>query len=144
MGILRTAIGKGRIAALALAAGLSLAAQGALAQHHGHSSSSGSGHSSSSGSGHFHSSGSGNFHPNHHFSGGPGRVFIAPAFPRRFYYVPAPYYYSAPPVYAAAPIVTPSLNSGYWYFCPDNRLYYPQALECPSGWLTVVPGGQPY
>lgn len=61
---------------------------------------------------------------------------IAPAFAAGYYYAPPPVY-AAPP--AAAPPVVPSLNSGYWYYCPDNRLYYPYAVECPSGWLQVQP-----
>jgi len=60
-----------------------------------------------------------------------------PAFPS-YYHAPAPVIV-APPVVAAPP-VQPSLNSGYWYFCPDYRIYYPYVLECPSGWLAVVPG----
>jgi hypothetical protein len=84
-----------------------------------------------------------------------GRVFVGPRFfgPRVFVgplflgsafgpaYYPPPVIYPAPvvvqqpaPAYAqAAP------SSEYWYYCPDNRAYFPYAQQCPSGWLQVVP-----
>lgn len=84
--------------------------------------------------------------PNYsYFSHAPAPIAVAPVIvPRRYYYVPAPVYvappvYVVPPVAAAAPMVLPDMNSGYWYFCPDSRAYYPQVLECPSGWLQVAP-----
>lgn len=33
--------------------------------------------------------------------------------------------------------------SGYWYYCPDSRTYYPYAQTCPSAWLQVVPQTSP-
>ena len=78
------------------------------------------------------------------------------------YYPPSPAYYPATPPapvtyieqpqeYAplppAQPMATPtgpySVEQGvqYRYFCPDTRRYYPDAKECASGWLTVLPGG---
>jgi len=78
----------------------------------------------------------------HHYRYGwwPGLV-IAPAFAAGYYYAPPPVY-AAPPAVVAPPVV-PSLNSGYWYYCPDNRLYYPYAVECPSGWMQVRPDAVP-
>lgn len=29
----------------------------------------------------------------------------------------------------------------YRYLCLDTRRFYPDTKECPSGWLTVLPGG---
>lgn len=51
------------------------------------------------------------------------------------YYAPA---YVAPLVVYPLPAVPET--EGYAYFCPDNRRYYPDVRECPSGWLAVVPG----
>ena len=39
---------------------------------------------------------------------------------------------------AAAPAA-----SGYWYYCPDSRAYYPYAQTCPTPWLQVVPQTSP-
>src|SRR5258706_11321248 len=107
---------------LALAAGLGLVAEDAFADRPRHSSSSSHRHH--------------HVQPQHrHFSSAP-RIVVVPSYaPRRYYY--------AAPVYVAPPLVAvaPTPNSGYWYFCPDSRAYYPYVLECASGWLQVVPGG---
>ncbi len=78
------------------------------------------------------------------------RVFVGPLFVGPAYY-PPPVYYPAP-VYAG-PVVVPqetpayAQSSGaptqYWYYCPDNRTYYPYTQQCPSGWLQVVPSPAP-
>ena len=53
--------------------------------------------------------------------------------------------YSSPPSYADSESnyaeQPPSSGQGieYRYFCPDTKLYYPEASECPSGWMKVVP-----
>ena len=120
------------------AAGICLAVPEALADRsrHSHSGAHGRNHSS-----HSQSTGRHHFSHRHHFHPAP-RVVIAPR--RYYYYAPAPLFYR-PPVVAAAPAVIvpppvyPSLNDPYWYFCPDSRAYYPHVLECPSGWLQVVP-----
>jgi hypothetical protein len=72
-----------------------------------------------------------------------GPVFLGPAFGPAYY--PSPVIYPAPvvvqqpaPAYAqAAP------SSEYWYYCPDNRAYFPYAQQCPSSWLQVVPSPGP-
>ena len=127
MGTLRGSSGRnGGVIALALAAVLGLLAQDALADRPRHFS------SPQQHRHHYVQP-----HRSHHFSA--PRVVIAPVFvPRRYYYAPAPVYV-APPIIAAAPMVYPSTSSGYWYFCPDSQAYYPYVLECPSGWLQVVP-----
>ena len=51
------------------------------------------------------------------------------------YYAPA---YGVPLV--VYPLADVPATEGYAYFCPDNRRYYPNVRECPSGWLAVVPG----
>ena len=125
---------KSGLIALALAAVLGLLAQDALADRPRHNAS--VPRHSSSPQQHWHHYVQS--HRSHHFSA--PRVVIAPVFvPRRYYYAPAPVYV-APPIIAAAPMVYPSTSSGYWYFCPDSQAYYPYVLECPSGWLAVVPG----
>lgn len=150
MGNVCNGIWKARLA-LALAAALGLLAQSAVADRGGRGG--GGGHHSGGGS-HFngggghHSGGGGHFSGGGHFHGG-GRVVVGPAFyPRRFYYyVPGPYYYYPPAYYpppvAYAPPVLPSMNSGYLYFCPASQAYYPQVLECTSGWVQVAQGGGP-
>jgi len=79
-------------------------------------------------------------------------VFIgAPA----FWYYPPPYYYppvaavpSTPPVYieqgeaqAAAP--APEQSPAYWYYCADEKAYYPYVKQCPGGWQRVSPQPPP-
>src|SRR6185295_11882554 len=115
---------KGWLIVLAAAVGLGLLAEDAFADRPRHSSTSS------------HRPHVQPHHHHHHFS--PPRVVVVPSYaPRRYYYA-APVYVS-PPVVVAQPLL-PSMNSGYWYFCPDSRAYYPYVLECPSGWLAVVPG----
>ena len=136
MGILRTGVGKtGWAIVLAAAAGMVLVAGDACADRSRSRSS-----SAPAARHHHHHS-----HSHRHFSA--PRIVVAPVIvPRRYYYVPAPIYY-APPVYvppvAYAPPVYPSLNSPYAFFCPDYRAYYPQVMDCPSGWVQVAPGGAP-
>ena len=70
-----------------------------------------------------------------------------------YYSYPYPYSYPStqviverqPQVYvqretteAAAPAA-----SGYWYYCPDSKTYYPYAQTCPSPWLQVIPQTNP-
>jgi len=67
------------------------------------------------------------------------------------YYPYYPYY----PDYAQPPVVireSPDLyvqpapqsdETGYWYYCPDSRGYYPDVKKCPQGWLKVVPPAEP-
>lgn len=141
MGALRKGIGtKGFAIALAVAAGLCLVTESALADRFRSNSSAGP----HNGGGHFHNGG-GNF--NHRHFAQP-RVFVRPAFPaRRFYYVPGPFFYSPPAYYpppvAYAPPVLPSMNNGYLYFCPASQAYYPQVLECTQGWMQVSPNEAP-
>ncbi|MGH7333122.1 MAG: hypothetical protein ACREKS_10345 [Candidatus Rokuibacteriota bacterium] len=33
--------------------------------------------------------------------------------------------------------------SQYWYYCEDERGYYPYVQQCPRGWMTVVPPASP-
>lgn len=79
-------------------------------------------------------------------------VFIgAPA----FWYYPPPYYYppvvavpSSPPVYIeqsetqAAP-AAPEQSPAYWYYCADQKAYYPYVKQCPGGWQRVSPQPPP-
>ncbi len=77
------------------------------------------------------------FRHDHRFFFGPrvfvGGVFVGPAFYPPVAYYPAPVYGVPAESYAPPPA------QQYWYYCPDNRLYYPYTQSCPSGWLQVVP-----
>jgi len=66
-----------------------------------------------------------------------GPVFVGPAFVP-FYY-PPPVVYSSPVVVEQPPSAYAQPEPQYWYYCPDNRTYYPYTQQCPSGWLQVVP-----
>lgn len=70
-------------------------------------------------------------------------VFIgAPAY---WHFAPRPYYYppviaapASPPVYIERGSAEPSDQSqGYWYYCADDRAYYPYVKQCPGGWQRV-------
>ncbi len=76
-------------------------------------------------------------------------VVVKPVRVRRVVFIASPLFFAPPlffdppmyysPGYVPAPGYPPATN--YQYYCPDTRLYYPEATECPSGWLKVVPGG---
>jgi hypothetical protein len=88
--------------------------------------------------------------------------FIGGPFWDPFWYYPAPYYspYYYPnyyPYYAPEVPSSPSgyierdeqaessAPSGFWYYCPESKAYYPYVRECPGGWQTVPaepPSGQ--
>ena len=73
-----------------------------------------------------------------------GIVVVPALVPRVYYTYPSFWYPGFPPLYATpAPMTAPNYAtdaSGYAYFCPDSRRYYPDVRECPSPWLAVVPG----
>ena len=72
----------------------------------------------------------------HHAPKGHPRKFLRRhAHPPYVYYGPA---YIAPLVVYPLPEVPDA--QGYPYFCPENRRYYPDVRDCPSGWLAVLPG----
>jgi hypothetical protein len=72
-------------------------------------------------------------------------------------YWPRPYYYTErypttqviverqPQVYVQRePVATaPAAGTGYWYYCPESKTYYPYAQTCPSPWMQVVPQTSP-
>ncbi len=64
-------------------------------------------------------------------------------------YYPYNYPYYTPPVIVEQEPQTyiqksPQTDeSGYWYFCPGPKGYYPYVKKCPKGWLKVVPPGEP-
>jgi hypothetical protein len=73
--------------------------------------------------------GRGAFHGGHGFHGHPGfhrHSFIGVA---PFWWGPS--YVYPPPVYVAPP------PSGYWYYCPSARTYYPYVTSCPDAWIPV-------
>lgn len=41
------------------------------------------------------------------------------------------------PVPTAGP--TPTLQTGYWYYCPASKGYYPYVKDCRMGWERVSP-----
>lgn len=71
-------------------------------------------------------------------------IVVVPALVPWYYTYPPSWYPGYSPFYAVpAPMSGPSYAtdaSGYAYFCPDSRRYYPEVRECASGWLAVVPG----
>lgn len=71
-------------------------------------------------------------------------IVVVPALVPRYYPYPPSWYSGYSPFYAVpAPMSAPNFAtdaSGYAYFCPDSRRYYPDVRECASGWLAVVPG----
>jgi hypothetical protein len=71
-------------------------------------------------------------------------IVVVPTLVPRYYTYPPFWYPGYAPLYAApAPMSGPNFAtdaSGYAYFCPDSRRYYPEVRECPTGWLAVVPG----
>jgi len=103
------------------------------------------------------------------FFGPRARIFIgAPFSAAPFYYAP---YYAPPVVYAPPPVYyqpTPGIivpptqpgASGYieqqpgpsastpdagawWYYCAEQKSYYPYVRECPGGWEKVPPEPPP-
>jgi hypothetical protein len=70
------------------------------------------------------------------------RVFVGGFVGPAWYPYPYPYpaTYASPAVVPQEPTYGPSASTGqYWYYCPDSKVYYPYAQQCPSGWLQVVP-----
>ena len=72
-----------------------------------------------------------------------GFVLVPTLWPWSYTYLPS-WYHGYSPFYAVAvPLSGPNFAtdaSGYAYFCPDSKRYYPEVRECPAGWLAVVPG----
>jgi hypothetical protein len=146
---------KSWVIVLVSAAGLGVMAEDAFAQQrsrshsssaqqHRHHSSSAQQHRHHSSSGHqhrHHSSHRHHHHGHHHNHWRGSGIVFAPAYWPWYGYAPAPLY-AAPPV-VVEPAVAPSMNSGYWYFCPDTRAFYPHVMECRSGWQAMVPGSPP-
>jgi hypothetical protein len=51
-----------------------------------------------------------------------------------WFYYPAPIYpYPQPPVV----VVTPQVQPGYYYYCPNPSGYYPTVPQCLTGWQLV-------
>jgi hypothetical protein len=83
-------------------------------------------------------------HHRHHHGGHShlGIYFGAPLYvpmyppvyvPPRVIVVPPP----QPPVYIEqAPVYN---GDQYWYYCQQANAYYPQVIDCPSGWIRVPP-----
>jgi hypothetical protein len=128
------------VIALGLAAGLGLAGEDAFADRRGGGSFAHRSHNHSSAQRHHQSRPHHrHYHGHSHWGFWAAPVIVAPL---------AYYYYSAPPPVeyieqprAAGPPA--SVTNGYWYYCPDNRLYYPYTQQCPSPWMQVAPGTTP-
>ncbi len=93
------------------------------------------------------------------------RIFIGGAFVGApLYYYGAPYYYAPPVVYAppaysyySPPVIVPpasgyveqppaasaSTPDAWWYYCAEQKAYYPYVKECPGGWQKVPPAPPP-
>jgi hypothetical protein len=131
------------VIALGLAAGLGLAGEDAVAdRRHGGSSAQRHHHQSRPHQGH-HQRHHARPHRHHHSHSHLG-FWAAPmiAAPLAYYYysTPPPVEYIEQPRAAGPPA---SVTNGYWYYCPDNRLYYPYTQQCPSVWMQVAPGTMP-
>ncbi|HZM34235.1 MAG TPA: hypothetical protein VFC18_07020, partial [Burkholderiales bacterium] len=56
-----------------------------------------------------------------------------------YWYGPSPYYYYPPPVVVTTPAAPPvyierERDADFWYFCEQERGYYPYVKQCPGGW----------
>jgi hypothetical protein len=81
----------------------------------------------------------------------PSSAYSAPAYsPPAYSPPPQPAYAEEPPQYAPPARPSAARQQGpyatdqglqYRYLCLDTRKFYPDTKECPSGWLTVLPGG---
>ena len=71
-------------------------------------------------------------------------IVVVPALVPRYYTYPPSWFSGYSPFFTVpAPMSGPGYAidaSGYAYFCPDSKRYYPEVRECPAGWLAVVPG----
>ena len=84
----------------------------------------------------FHSHGHFNHFHHHHFH---DHFFFGAFFGDPLFWGPYPYhaypptYYmeEAPPVYVQ--------QSGYWYYCPTSRVYFPYVTNCDVPWQRVLP-----
>ncbi len=69
-----------------------------------------------------------------------GFFFGAPIYWGGYYY-PRSYYY---PVVPAPPLEMGYIEQGNdLYYCSDTSQYYPEVMECPSGWVLVTPQPAP-
>ncbi len=140
------------VMALGLAAGLGLAGEDAFADRRGGGSSAHRSHNHSSAQRHHQSRPHhGNHHRHHarphhrhhhghsHWGFWAAPVIAAPL-AYDYYSAPPPVEYIEQPRAAGPPA---SVTNGYWYYCPDNRLYYPYTQQCPSPWMQVAPGTTP-
>lgn len=84
--------------------------------------------------------------------GGRGRVHLGfhfgfPVY-HSFWHWPPPYYYYPPPVVVAPPAAPPvyverERDENFWYYCEQERGYYPYVKQCPGGWKRVPPTPPP-
>lgn len=72
------------------------------------------------------------------------------AYPSYYYPYPPAYYPpvvtvpASPPVYVErGDTQAPPEVQNYWYYCPDEKAYYPYVKQCPGGWQRVVPQPPP-
>jgi hypothetical protein len=80
-----------------------------------------------------------------------GNIWIGPGwYPYSYPYTYSyPYYYAPPPVIIQqqAPDVyvkpEPQPEEPVWYYCPDEKAYYPYVKHCPGGWQKVMPTPPP-
>ena len=65
-----------------------------------------------------------------------------------FWHYPPPYYYYPPTVVVSPPPAPPvyverERAEDYWYYCEQERGYYPYVKQCPGGWKRVPPAPPP-
>lgn len=126
---------------LALVLASALSAGPALAGGHGGGGHGGGGHG---GHGGWHGGSHYAIGLNFGFGGYYGGYYGYPYYPYYSYpYYPA--YYPSPVVVQQQPttyVEQPQVQdqpSGYWYFCPASKAYYPYVKDCAAGWQRVAP-----
>ena len=70
------------------------------------------------------------------YIGGP--VYWGPYYGYPYYYPPPYYYY--PPAPAEPQVYVERIDpaqQGFWFYCDQDRAYYPYVKECPAGWRRV-------
>jgi len=67
-------------------------------------------------------------------------AYVEPPQPQQ--YAPEQQYAPAPPPPSQPSPYSMEEATQYRYLCLDTRKFYPDTKECPSGWLTVLPGAR--
>ncbi len=66
----------------------------------------------------------------------PYRVYSPPVYVPPVVVSPAPTVYIEQP---AASATSPTLETGFWYYCKEAQAYYPYVKQCSGAWQKVAP-----